>query len=71
MLEPLLFVYRGVIVKKIVLQKRKFVTVKKFQKSLFHKKKLFTERSFEKFCEPKKMHKGHITWRRKYFNQKK
>ena len=31
---------------------------KNLQKSLFHKKKLFTERKFEKCCEAKKMHKG-------------
>ena len=44
---------------------------KKFQKNLFHKKKLFTEHEFEKCCEAKKMHKGHITGRRKNFNKKK
>ena len=45
------------------------VVNKKFQKSLFRKKKLFTEHEFEKCCEAKKMHKGHITGR-KNFNQK-
>ena len=57
MLGPLLFVYN------------KFVTVKKeYKKGVFHTKKLFTERKFEKCCEAKKMHKGHITGRRKNFN---
>ena len=41
------------------------MTVKKIPKSLFHKKKLFTERKFEKCCKAKKMHKGHITGHRK------
>ena len=71
MLDPLLFVYRGVIVKKIVLQKKICNNEKNSKKSLFHKKKLFTEHEFEKCCEPKKIHKGHITGRRKNFNQKK
>ena len=40
-------------------------------KVLFTKKKLPTERKFEKCCEPKQMHKGHISWRRKNFTKKK
>ena len=71
MLGPLLFDNRGAIVKNFVLQKNKFNSKKKFQKSLFRKKKLFTEHEFEKCCEAKKMHKGHITGRRKNFNKKK
>ena len=71
MLGPLLFDNRGAIVKKFVLQKKNCNSKKKFQKSLFHKKKLFTEHEFEKCCEAKKMHKGHITGRRKNFNKKK
>ena len=47
------------------------MTEKKIQKSIFHKKKLFIESKFEKCCEVKKMHKGHIIGRRKNFNQKK
>ena len=66
MLGPLLFVYEGFLVIYFVLQKKKIRNnKKKFQKNLFHKKKLFTERKFEKCCEAKKMHKGHITGRRK------
>ena len=34
-------------------------------------KKLFTKNKFEKCCEAKKMHKGHISGRRKNLNQKK
>ena len=64
------FLYRGIIVKKIVC-KKKFVTVNKIRKKPFSKKKLFTEHEFEKCCEAKKMHKGHITGRRKNFNKKK
>ena len=71
MLGPLLFDNRGAIVKKFVLQKKKFSSKKKIQKSLFCNKKLFTEHEFEKCCEAKKMHKGHITGRRKNFNKKK
>ena len=71
MLGPLLFANRGAIVKKFVLQKKNLAVKKKFQKSLFRKKKLFTEHEFEKCCEAKKMHKGHITGRRKNFNKKK
>ena len=41
MLGPLLFVYRGVIVKKIVLQKINFVKVKKNPKKPFSQKKNF------------------------------
>ena len=52
-------------------EKKLFVTVKKNPKKPISQKKLFTEHEFEKFCESKKMHKGHITWRRKNFNQKK
>ena len=71
MLGPLLFVYRGVIVKKLFFQK-KIGTVKKIpKKAFFTKKNFFTEHEFEKCCEAKKMHKGHITGRRKNFNKKK
>ena len=71
MLGPLLFDNRGAIVKKFVLPKKKFLTVKKIPKKPFSQKKLFTEHEFEKCCEAKKMHKGHITGRRKNFNKKK
>ena len=71
MLGPLLFDNRGAIVKKIVLQTKILPLKKNFQKSLFRKKKLFTEHEFEKCYEAKKMHKGHITGRRKNFNKKK
>ena len=50
MLGPLLFDNRGAIVKKFVLQKKKINSKNKFQKSLFRKKKLFTEHEFEKCC---------------------
>ena len=63
MLGPLLFVYRRVIVKKFVLQIFFCNSKREFQKSLFYKKKLFTEHEFEKCWEAKKMYKGH-------FNQK-
>ena len=59
MLGSLLFVYKGFLVIFFVLQK-KIETVKKIQKILFHKKKLFTEHKFGKCCEAKKMHMGHI-----------
>ena len=39
MLGPLFFVYRGVIVKKFVLQKKNFVTVKKIPKKPFSQNK--------------------------------
>ena len=71
MLGPLLFDIRGAIVKNFILQKKILTVKKNFQKSLFRKKKLFTEHEFEKCCEAKKMHKGHITGRRKNFNKKK
>jgi len=73
MLGPLLFVYKGFLVIFLVLQKNIFYdSKKKFQKSLFfHKKKVSTERKFEKCCEAKKIHKGHISRRRKHFHQKK
>ena len=58
MLGPLLFDNRGAIVNKFVLQKKNLTVKKKFQKSLFRKKKLFTEHEFEKCCEAKKMRKG-------------
>ena len=45
---------------------------KKFRKSLFHNFVFcFTEHEFEKCCDAKKMHKGHIIGHRKNFNQKK
>ena len=54
------------------MQKRIIVTVeKKISKSLFHENKLFTERKFEKCCNAKKMHKGHITGRRNNLYKKK
>ena len=68
MLGPLLFVYKGFLV--IFFTKNIFITIKKIQKKSITKK-LFTERKFEKFCEAKKMHKGHISGRKKNFNQKK
>ena len=71
MLGSLLFVYRGVIVKKNCFPKKDFVTVEKNSKKAFHKKKLFTEHEFEKCCEAKKMNKGHITRRRKKFQPEK
>ena len=43
---------------------------KKVPKKSFTKKKLFTESKFEKCLEAKKMHKGHISGRRKKFNHK-
>ena len=49
---------------------KKNLTLKKNPKKPFSQKKLFTEHEFEKCCEAKKMHKGHIT-RRKNFNKKK
>ena len=52
MLGPLLFVYKGYF---FFFTKKYFITVKKLQKSIFHKKKLFNERKFEKCCEAKKM----------------
>ena len=48
-----------------------FCFTKKNVKKSFSQKKLFTEREFEKCCEAKKMHKGHITGHRTNFNQKK
>ena len=68
MLVPLLFV--GFLVIFFVLQKI-IVTVKKTKKKSLHKKKLFTERKFEKCFEAKKMHRDHITGCKKNFNQKK
>ena len=65
MFVPLLFVYKGFLVIFFFYNSKK-----RFQKSLFHKKK-FTERKFVKCCEAKKRHKGHISGRRKSFNQKK
>ena len=41
------------------------------KKSFSQKNKLITEHKFEKSCEAKKMHKGHITERRKNFKHKK
>ena len=40
-------------------------------KGAFSPKKLPTEHKFHKYCEAKKMHKGHNSERRKNFNQKK
>ena len=57
--------------KTICFTKKKFLTVKKNPKTPFSQKKLFTEHEFEKCCESKKMHKGHITGHRKNFNKKK
>ena len=71
MLGRLLFANRGAIVKNLF-YKKKILTVKIFfPKKPFSQKKLFTEHEFEKCCEAKKMHKGHITGRRKNFNKKK
>ena len=71
MLGPLLFVYRGFLIIFFVLQKKFCIRKENSKKVFFTKKKLFTERKFEKCCEAKEMHKGHITGRRKDFNQKK
>ena len=70
MLGPLLFDNRGGYSKKFCFTKKKFNSKKNFRKSLFRKKNLFTEHEFEKCCEPKKMHKGHITGRRKISTRK-
>ena len=51
--------------------KNKFVTVKQFQKSLFHRKKIFTERKFEKYCEAKKDAQGSYYWAQKKISTKK
>ena len=67
MLGPLLFAYKGFLVIFFVLQK-KIWNSKKNPKKSFSQKKTFTESRFEKCCEAKK---GHISGRRKYFNQKK
>ena len=68
---PLLFVYKGFLVIFFVLQNFCFIILKKISKKKISQKKIFTERKFEKCCEAKKMHKGHISGRRKNFNQKK
>ena len=65
MLGPLLVVYRVFLVIFFDLQKKRFVTAKKNSKKVFFTKKNFTERKFKKCCGAKKMHKGHITGRRK------
>ena len=49
--------------------KKNVVTIKKNPK-VFKKKKYFTERKFEKCWEAKRCTKGHITGRRKNFDQK-
>ena len=67
MLGPLLFVYKGFLLFFFVLPKIcHYIREKKIQKSLF-KKKLSTEHKFEKCCEAKKMHKGHISGPLKQF----
>ena len=66
MLGPLVFSNIFNFTKKNSYSKKRFP-----KKSLFHKKKNFTERKFEKYFAAKKMHKGHITGRRKNFKQKK
>ena len=71
MLGPLLFVYMGIIVKQISLQLFFCNSKKNSKKAFFTKNFFFTEHEFEKCCEAKKVHKGHITERRKNFNQKK
>ena len=70
MLGPSLFDNRGAIVKIFVLQQKNFSSKKKSKKA-FLQKKIFTEHEFEKCCEAKKMHKGHVTGRKKNFNKKK
>ena len=68
MAEKSYFLYiGGFLVIFFVLQK-KIETIKKIPKKGFPKKN--PERKFEKCCEAKKMHKGHITGRRKNFNKK-
>ena len=71
MLGPLLFVYRGGYSKFFCFTKKNFVTVKQIQKKPFSQNFFFTEHEFEKCCEAKKMHKDHITGRRKNVNKKK
>ena len=71
MLGPLLFVYKGFLVIFLFYKKFFFIILKKNPKKKISQKKLFTERKFEKCCEAKKMHKGHISGRRKNINQKK
>ena len=71
MLGPLLFDNMGAIIKNLVLQKKLFNSKKKFPKKPFSQKKIFTEHEFEKCCEAKRMHKGHITGGRKNFNKEK
>ena len=53
-------------------EKNYFETVKKnIPKKSFSQKNFFTERNFEKCCEAKNIHMGHITGHRKNFNPKK
>ena len=70
MLGPLLFDNRGAIVKIFCLQKKNFNSKKKSKKAFLAKKNLFTEHEFEKSCEAKKMHKSHITGRKKMSTRK-
>ena len=55
MLGPLLFVNRGVIVKKIVLQKKFFVTLKKnIKKAFFTKKNFLLNMNLKNVVKPKR-----------------
>ena len=57
--------------KKFSLTKKKLTVKFFFQKSLFHKKKLFTDHEFEKCCEAKKDAQGSYYWAQKKFQQEK
>ena len=67
MLGPLLFVYKGYLGIFFVLQIKIYNGKKNSKKVFFTKKQLFTERKFERCCGAKKMHRGHIRWRRIFF----
>ena len=69
MLGPLIFIFRGFLVIFFVLQKN-IVTVKKIQKSLFHKKN-FLLNVILKMLWSKKDTQGSYYWVQKNFNQKK
>ena len=67
MLGPLLFVYR-VFFSNIFSFTKKICNSKKI---LFHKKKLFTGRKFEKCCAAKKDAQGSYYWAQKKFQPEK
>ena len=71
MLGPLLFDNRGAIVKKIVFQ-TKFLTVKKkFQKSLFRKKKLILNMNLKNVVKQKRCTRVILLGAKNNFNKKK